>query len=275
MSEFKAPMTQAELHSAISKLANDLYIPVFAHYSDYISPKAPFEENLHNLLYEQYQVSFEKRVARRLRAAGFPYVKTMNTFSMTKERLPYLNFDEVRELATCKFIDEKADICAFGPSGHGKSHLALAIGYEAVRRGYSVKFKRACDLVNEMKEAKSEKHLSDYTRMIVRCSMLIIDEVGFLDYDESAANLLYQIVGARYETGSTFYTSNLKFSEWAQFAGKNALTNAIVTRVAHQAIVLDMNGPVAWRLDHARSKRSKPELPGLDNDGGNAAAPFV
>jgi DNA replication protein DnaC len=242
-----------------------MYISVFARYSDFVDSKASFEENLYNLLSEQYQVNFEKRVTRKLRTSGFPYIKTMNTFSMTKERLPHLNFDEVRELATCKFIDEKADVCAFGPSGHGKSHLALAIGYEAVRRGYSVKFKRACDLVNEMKEAKSEKHLSDYTRLMVRCSLLIIDEVGFLDYDESAANLLYQIIGARYEIGSTFYTSNLKFSEWTQFSGKNALTNAIVTRVAHQAIVLDMNGPVAWRLDHARSRRSMPEPNDLEN----------
>jgi len=257
MPETKTPMSADEMRGAISKLANGLYISVFAQYGKYISSQSSFEENLYKLLFEQYQVNFEKRVARRLKTSGFPYVKTLNTFSMTKERLPHLNFDEVLDLSTCKFIDEKDDVCAFGPSGHGKTHLALAIGNEAVRRGYSVKYKRACDLVNEMKEAKSEKHLTDYTKTLVRCSLLIIDEVGYLDYDEAASNLLYQIVGARYETGSTFYTSNLRFSEWTQFAGKNALTNAIVTRVAHQAIVLDLNGPVAWRLEHARSRRDK------------------
>jgi DNA replication protein DnaC len=263
MDEIKLPATQDVLRGGISKLANELYIPVFARYGDYVSAKASFEENLYGLLYEQHRASFEKRVARRTKAAGFPYVKTMDTFSMAKERLPHLNFDEVRELATCKFVDEKADICAVGPSGHGKSHLALAVGYEAVRRGYSVKFRRACDLVNEMKEAKSEKHLNEYMRMMARCSLLIIDEIGYLDYDEMSANLLYQIVGARYETGSTFYTSNLRFSEWTQFAGPNSLTNAIVTRVAHQAIVLDMNGPMAWRLEHARSIRPKLGLDGM------------
>ena len=257
MSEIKIPMSADDLRGSISKLANNLYISVFAHYGKYISSTASFEENLHKLLSEQYQVNFEKRVARRLKTAGFPYVKTMNMFSMEKKRLPHLNFDEVRELTTCKFIDDKADVCAFGPSGHGKTHIALAIGYEAVRRGYSVKFRRACDLVNEMKEAKSEKHLTEYSRMMARCSLLIIDEIGYLDYDEAAANLLYQIIGARYETGSTFYTSNLRFSEWTQFAGNNSLTNAIATRVAHQAVVLDMNGPVAWRLEHARSRRAK------------------
>ena len=258
MSEIKQPMSADELRNGISKLANGLYIPVFASYSKYISPTASFEENLHALLAEQNQVSFEKKVSRRLKSAGFPYVKTIQMFSMTKERLPNLNFDEVRELTSCNFIDVKADVCAVGPAGHGKTHLALAIGYEAVRRGYSVKFRRACDLINEMKEAKTDKHLTDYSRTMTRCSLLIIDEVGYLNYDDAASNLLYQIIGARYETGSTFYTSNYRFSEWPQFIGNNALANAIVTRIAHHAVVLDMNGPKDWRLDHAQSKREKP-----------------
>ena len=256
MSNNKAPLSAEELHGSISKLANGLYIPIFAHYDKYISPSASFEENLYTLLSEQQQLSFEKRVARRLKTAGFPYVKTLNMFSMEKEYLPNLNFDEVRELTTCKFIDEKIDVCAVGPAGHGKTHLALAIGYEAIRRGYSVKFRRACDLINEMKEATSEKGLMDYSRLMTRCSLLIIDEVGYLNYDEVASNFLYQIIGARYETGSTFYTSNHKFSEWPQFIGNDVLTNAIVTRIAHNSIVLDMNGPKAWRLEHARSRRS-------------------
>jgi len=260
-------MSATELRSGISKLANDLYISVFASYWKHIDPAAPFEENLYKLLSEQLEASFEKRVSRRLRTAGFPYVKTMNMFQMSKERLPNLNFDEVRELSACKFIDDKIDVCAIGPSGHGKSHLALAVGYEAIRRGYTVKFRRACDLINEMKEAKSEKHLMEYSRMMTRCSLLIVDEVGYLNYDESAANLLYQIIGARYETGSTFYTSNHKFSEWKQFIGNDALTNAIVTRIAHNSVVLDMNGPRAWRLENVRSKRVKTAFDTITDNG--------
>jgi DNA replication protein DnaC len=260
------PMSLDELRSGISKLANDLYIPVFAKYWKSVSPTASFEENLYKLLVEQQQVSFDKRVSRRLRTAGFPYVKTINMFNMSKEHLPNLNFDEVLELTTCRFIDEKADICAVGPAGHGKSHLALAIGYEAVRRGYSVKFRRACDLINEMREAKTEKHLIEYSRMMTRCSLLIIDDVSYFNYDEVAANFLFQIVGARYETSSTFYTSNLKFSEWTQFIGNNPIANAIITRIAHNSIVLDMNGPKAWRLDHARGRRVKSALDAITDD---------
>jgi len=135
MPENKLPMTADELRGGISKLANELYISVFAQYEKYINTRASFEENLYELLLEQKQLTFEKRVKRRLKTAGFPYVKTMNTFEMSKEYLPNVNFDEIRELATCKFIEDKADVCAVGPSGKGKSHLALAIGYEAIKRG--------------------------------------------------------------------------------------------------------------------------------------------
>jgi len=255
MIETKPLMSANELKNDISKLANELYISVFAQYGKYISSKASFEENLYTLLSEQYQISFQKRVARRLKTAGFPNVKTMDMFVMSNEYLPNLNFDEVRELMTCKFIDEKIDICVVGPAGRGKTHLALAIGYEAVCRGYSVKFRRVCDLITELKEAKSEKHLNDHMRLLSRCSLLILDEFGYMNYDIESANFLYQIIGARYETGSTFYTSNLNFSEWVTFLGNDEkLAAAIATRIAHNSIVLDTNGPKDWRLEHARSR---------------------
>ena len=258
MTETKPPMTTDELKRGISKLSTELYISVFAQYGRFIDPKVSFEENLYTLLTEQYQLSFQKRVARRLKTAGFPNVKTMNMFVLSKEFLPNLNFDEVRELTTCKFIDEKIDICAVGPAGRGKTHLALAIGYEAVCRGYSVKFRRVCDLITEMKEAKTEKHLNEYMRLMSRCSLLILDEVGYTNYDIGSANFLYQIIGARYETGSTFYTSNLNFSEWVTFLGNDEkLAAAIVSRIAHNSIVFDTNGPKDWRFEHARSRRAK------------------
>jgi len=257
MSEITIPMSAEELRAAISKTANELYLTVFSQYGKYINTKASFEENLYALLSEQNQISFQNRVKRRIRAAGFPQLKTMGMFQMSKDIFPNLDFDEVRELATCKFIDEKLDVCAFAPSGFGKTHLALAIGYEAIKRGYTVKFRRASDLINEMVEARSEQKLTDYNRVMTRCSLLIIDEFGYLDYDAASSSLLFQIIGARYETASTFYTSNQTFSEWADFIGKDTLANAIVSRIAHHAVLLNMNGPTAWRLEHARSRRQK------------------
>ena len=250
-------MSMAEQKDFIKKAAASLNLDAFAKYESYTDPSHSFEDNLAALLQEQVLLTDHLRLKRRIRYAGFPQVKTFETFVMTEEFLPNLNFDEFRALGDCTFIDEKCDIVAVGPEGRGKTHAALAIGYEAVKRGYSVRFKRASDLVNEMGEAKSEKHLTDYIRIINRCKLLIVDELGYLNYDLGAASLLFQVLGDRYEKSSTLYTTNLSFSEWKQFIPDEVLASAIVGRIAQNAILLNMNGSKNWRLEHARSKRQR------------------
>ena len=243
-----------DVRADISKVANDLGLSVFASYGKYIISGQPFEDNLLSLLKEQAIEADNARIKRRIRYSGFPIVKTLDTFELTQERFPYLNLNEFQELESCRFIEEKADVAAIGPPGFGKTHAAIAIGYEAIKRGYSVRFKRAADLVNEMSEAKSEKALSAYTKTLNRCRLLILDEIGFLPYDPTASSFLFQIISARYETASTFYTTNYPFSKWPQFIKDKGIVTAIVNRIAHHSVVLNMNGPMTWRLEHARSK---------------------
>jgi DNA replication protein DnaC len=253
----------SEAKAAIAKAAAALRLPAFSRYEEYINKAKPFEDNLLSILGEQLSITNKERIKRKIRHAGFPYIKNFDNFETSAERYPYLNSNELREMASCRFIEEKADVIAVGPSGHGKTHAALAIGYEAVKRGFNVRFKRASDLVNEMAESKTEKHLANYIKVLNRCDLLIIDELGYLNYDLDSSSLLFQIVGARYETGSTFYTSNLEFSKWVQFLGNKDLASAIVSRIAHQAIVLNMNGPKGWRLEHARSLQKTPDSQSL------------
>jgi len=246
-----------ELNEAIQKAANRLRLNAFTQYEKYISPQNTFEDNLLSILQEQVLLADEGRLKRRINSAGFPQIKTFDTFVMSKEHLPHLNFDEFRELGTCSFIEEKNDVVAVGPSGRGKTHAGLAVGYEAVKRGYNVRFKRASDLINEMSEAKSDKHLTEYIKTLNRCHLLIVDEVGYLSYDLNSSSLLFQVVSARYEKSSTFYTTNLEFSKWANFIGDEMLAAAIVDRIAHHSIILNMNGPKGWRLENARSKKQR------------------
>jgi DNA replication protein DnaC len=247
----------SEQKEAIKNAAARLRLNIFSQYEKYTDPKHSFEENLNALLQEQVLIADQERFRRRLCYAKFPQVKTFDTFVMSEEHLPHLNFDEFRSLKDCTFIDEKANVVALGPAGRGKTHAALAVGYEAVKHGYSVKFKRACDMVNEMAEAQSEKKLSDYIKSLNRCQWLIIDEVGYLEYDAKAADLLFQVVGARTEIASTFCTTNLPFSEWTQFIKNEKLALAIVGRIAHEAVILNMNGPKDWRLENTRSKQKR------------------
>jgi len=244
----------SEQKDAILKAAVRLNLNAFAQYEEFFNPQLPFEDNLAAILAEQVQLADALKLKRRIRYAGFPQVKTFDTFVMSKEHLPHINFDELLELGSCKFIDDKSDIVAIGPAGRGKTHTALAIGYEAVKRGYRVRFKRASELVNEMAEAKNDKQLAKYIQVLNRCQCLILDEVGYLNYDLDASSLLFQVVSARYEKASTVYTTNLEFSRWSQFIGDQNLAAAIVDRIAHHAIILNMNGPKGWRLEHARSK---------------------
>ena len=246
----------------IAKIARELGLSIFVQYEKYIKTARPFEENLLELLKEQAILADNARIQRRIRYSGFPIVKTFDTFEMTSERYPHLNLNELKELSSCRFIDEKADVVAIGPSGFGKTHAAIAAGYEAIRRGYSVRFKRAFDLVNEMSEAKSEKRLANYIKTLNRCQLLIVDEIGYLPYDATASSFLFQIISARYETASTFYSTNYAFSKWPQFIKDEERVKAIVSRIAHQAIILNMNGPNAWRLEHARSKRTEGSIGG-------------
>ena len=255
----------SEQRESIKKAAERLRLSVFAKYEPYINPKHSFEENLNALLQEQVMLADEERFRHRIRYAGFPQVKTFDTFVMSSEYLPHLNFDELRSLKDCAFIDEKCNIVALGPSGRGKTHVALAIGYEAVKHGYSVRFKRACDMVNEMNEIQSEKKLSAYIKTINRSQLLIVDEVGYLEYDAESANLLFQVVGARCEKASTIYTTNLPFSEWTQFIKNEKLALAIVGRITYGAVILNMNGPHDWRLEYTRNMKLRTNVDSIDN----------
>ena len=201
------------------------------------------EESLYDLLYAENSIKEQNRYKYRVKNAAFPIIKTLDTFVFDDGRLPNLNKDMVMELASCDFIKRKQNVVAIGNSGTGKSHLISALGIEAITRGYTVKFRRASDLVTQMTEAVSEKHLGQFIKNVNACDVLIIDELGYLSFDAAGASLLFQIFAARYETKSTMVTSNLEFSKWVTFLGQDEhMTAALIGRLVHQSIILNMNG---------------------------------
>ncbi len=238
----------------IKELAKKLTLPIFADYKRYLNPKSNFEENLEMLLDREYNGKDERRIQRRIKNAGFNVVKTLDTFNIS--RLQNVKKEEIDELASCKFIDEKKNCIAIGNSGGGKTHLLGALGVEAIKKGYTVKFRTASDIITQMSEAKDKNELSKYLKSINNCSVLIIDELGYIAYDIKASNLLFQVFAARYETKSTMITTNLKFSEWVKFLGDETLATALIDRLVHKSHILNMNGP-SYRLEESEIDLSK------------------
>lgn len=240
-------------HDKIVALAKALKLLAFSDYKSYIKDGSSTEEILYNLLNAENAIKEQNKYKYRIKNAAFPIVKTLDTF-VFDGRLPDLKKETVMELATCEFIKRKQNVVAVGNSGTGKSHLLIALGIEAIAKGYTVKFRRASDLVTQMTEAVSEKHLSQFIKNINACDVLIIDELGYLTFDAAGASLLFQIFAARYETKSTLVTSNLEFSKWITFLGKDEhMTAALIGRLIHLSIILNMNGE-DYRLQNRTKK---------------------
>ena len=195
-----------------------------------------------------------RMVERRIKAAKFTAVKSLDSFDF--KAIPSLNKALVMELARSEYIDRRDNIIALGPSGTGKTHIALGLGLAACQKGLKVRFITAAALVHELIEARDEKSLLRLQKQLVSQHLLIIDELGFVPLSKTGAELLFELISQRYERGSIIITSNLPFDEWTQTFGTERLTGALLDRLTHHVHILEMNGE-SYRLKHSRSHRKK------------------
>ncbi|PHJ36684.1 hypothetical protein P378_20860 [Desulforamulus profundi] len=168
-----------EKQAKIAALAKRLKLPLVAGFSRHISKEADFSDNLLRLLEMEVLEKERRGMERRTKAAGFPVIRVLDTFEFDTKRLPKLNREQVWELVDCRYITEKRNLIAIGNSGTGKAYMSIALGLEAIRRGFIVRFKRASDLVNQMSEAQKERRLSQYLKALNNCHLLICDELGY------------------------------------------------------------------------------------------------
>lgn len=235
----------------IQRLSSKLNLPAISSFRKHVKTSSTFEENLLHLLQLETDLRDRELIKRRIKAAGFLIQKTIDTFQFSEERLPFLKREEVMELLQCEFIANRTNIVAIGNSGTGKTHLMTALAMEAIRKGYSVRFRRASDLVTQLSEAQSEKHLSSMLNSLNKCQLLVLDELGYLTLDQRSSNLLFQVLAARYEVRSTIVTSNLEFSKWPDFIGDSIMATALVDRLVHRSTILNMNGE-GYRIKDGR-----------------------
>lgn len=181
------------------------------------------------------------------KTAGFPYIKTIEQFNMSfNVAIPQ---KAIKQLFSLSFIERKENIVMLGPSGVGKTHIAISLGYAATQSGYKVRFISAADLLLYLETAKKQDKLKDSMRRITtHYKLLIIDELGYLPINKEQANLLFQVIAKRYENQSTLITSNLNFGQWDQtLANDSTLTAALLDRLLHHSHILQFKGK-SYRL---------------------------
>jgi len=181
----------------------------------------------------------QRALQRRLRSARLPKQKTLAEYDFNfPKRIPKAT---VLRLFDCDFIPRHGCAVLIGPTGTGKSHLLTALGYTAAERGYSVRHTRVVDLINHLTTAQMNGLLGKALKAYVRPSVLLLDELGYLPIDKRGADLLFQVVAARYESGSIVLTTNRPFREWgALFDMDSTLATALIDRLMHhgEAIVI-------------------------------------
>ena len=208
-------------------------------------------------LTERELLDREKRAAeRRIKEAGFPVVKTIDTFDFKAQ--PSINQQLVKELMRGEYIDKRENILLIGNSGTGKTHLACAMAFAACAQGRKVRFHTVTGLVTEMLECREEKRLQRLQKQIQRLHLLVLDEMGYVPFSKAGAQLLFEVVGRAYEQQSLMVTTNLHFEQWTEVFGSERLTGALLDRLTHRCHIIEANGE-SYRLRQSmkRAKASK------------------
>jgi DNA replication protein DnaC len=213
-----------------------------------------FEQYLLRLTELELAARSSKAMQARIRLAGFPVAKDLDTFDFAS--VPHVNKHKVLELTRCEWIDNKMNVCLVGSPGTGKTHLATALGLAACRKGKRVRFFSAAKLVTKLEQAQQQYQLERLMSQLDKADLLICDELGYLSFSKAGAELLFGVFAERYERRSTLLTSNLAFSEWNQVFQGERMTAALLDRLTHRCSILEMNGE-SYRFRESMKRKKK------------------
>jgi DNA replication protein DnaC len=241
------------LESYLSTLKLQSFIDSYKEIAEQCSKDAlPYSSYLQQLSENEVNRRHIRNVAERIKRAQFPGIKTLDNFDF--DRVPGINKITISELSKCEYIEQKKNIIAIGNSGMGKSHIAIALGISACKKGLSVKYYSTATLVHNLLEANQERQFLNLQKKLLSYDLLIIDELGYVPLSKTGAELLFDVFSRRYENGSIIVTSNLPFENWTEVFGCQRLTGALLDRLTHHVFILQMNGRESYRLHCSKEK---------------------
>ena len=206
-------------------------------------------EAIDELLAEEFTTRESRRIKMALMTARLTRIKTLESFDFSFQ--PSLDKNRILALAQLDFIDRGEVVHLLGPPGTGKSHLAVALGVEAVKAGKSVYFATLAEIIASLAKAEQQGQLTQRIRFLTRNALLIVDEIGYLPLTQGGANLFFQLINARYERGAMILTSNRGFKDWGEIFGDNVVAAALLDRLLHHAVVIQIDGNSYRLREHA------------------------
>ena len=218
-----------------------------------------YAEFLTDIFTREYESKFDQRAKRRIKEAGFPLVKTLESFNFAKA--PNLPETKIRSLAKGDYITKVEPVIFLGEPGTGKTHLATALGYCAAQQGCCVKFTTVGQLVNALVEARDSRQLSLLSKRYQSYKLLILDELGYVPLAKADAELLFQVLSQRHEKYPIIVTTNLPFGEWTSIFTDQRLCKALIDRITHRAHIIE-TGNNSIRLEQTIASLNKAKSKG-------------
>lgn len=214
-----------------------------------------YDDYLANLAEIEVQSKASKRIARYLKQSGITAEKTLSSFNFKNNKS--IKKEQICSLAnSTSWVHDANNLVLIGPSGVGKTHLAMAIGQSLIEKGIKVLFKPGLSLVQELQRAKKELMLSKFITKLNNYQVVIIDDLGYIKKDETETSVLFELISERYEYKSLILTSNQPFSEWDKVFSDNAMTIAAIDRIVHHSTIINISGE-SFRKQASAKRRAK------------------